>query len=314
MKTFFLFLLLSLPFLTVAQQITPTQYKEEIARHRTHEDSVFKFDEHSPLSAEAKTHFKGLDYFPVEEAYRVKAKFERTAQEAIFRMSRTPEYVKYGELRFKLQGQPLKLSVYQNQELMKQPQYMSYLFIPFTDATTGRETYETGRYLDFTIPMGKDSIWLDFNKAYNPSCAYGDGYSCPIPPKENKLPVRVEAGVKSYRKEGKQDDTTAVKPIEILPEFPGGQKAMFAFMTRKFKPSKAVWKARINGKEIVSFIVEKDGTVSNVESVESLHLDIFAEVARVVGTMPKWKPGTQNGVPVPVKYTIPFKIIIGKQN
>src|SRR5690606_24948076 len=87
---------------------------------------------------------------------------------------------------------------YQNQDLIKQPTYQTYLFIPFTDATTGQDTYATGRYLDFSIPQGQDSVWLDFNKAYNPYCAYGDGYSCPIPPKENQLAVRIEAGVKAY--------------------------------------------------------------------------------------------------------------------
>ncbi|MBC3541828.1 DUF1684 domain-containing protein [Rufibacter sediminis] len=316
MKKLLVLLLLAMPFLAQAQKTSSGAYLQEIARHRAHEDSVFKFDEHSPLKAEAKATFKGLEYFPVNEAYRVKAKFVRNTQESVFIMpttgTRNPEYVKYGELHFNLQGQPLQLSVYQNQELKKQPKYMTYLFIPFTDATTGQETYATGRYLDFSIPMNTDSVWLDFNKAYNPYCAYGDGYSCPIPPKENKLPVRVEAGVKNYDKEGNPAEDGLAKPIEILPEFPGGQQAMMDFMMKHFRVSKAVWKTRINGNEIISFLVEKDGAVSNVESVSTLHPDLFAEIVRVIGKMPKWKPGSQNGIPVPVKYTIPLKITTRK--
>ncbi|WP_210466654.1 DUF1684 domain-containing protein [Rufibacter roseolus] len=303
---------LLLPLLSIAQQVPVTDYRAEIARHRAHEDSVFKFDEHSPLKAEAKTIFKGLEYFPVNEVYRVKAKFVRNTQETVFIMpttgTRTPEYMKYGELHFKLQGQPLKLSVYQNQELKKQPKYMAYLFIPFTDATTGQETYATGRYLDFTIPMGADSVWLDFNKAYNPYCAYGDGYSCPIPPKENKLPVRIEAGVKNYEKERNKEKGVNEVPVEVIPEFPGGDKAMFAFISQEFRVPNSVRRAGLTGTEVIAVIINEDGSIGNIESVKSLHPDLFAEASRVVSKMPKWKPGRHNDEAVTVKYTIPFRI------
>ncbi|WP_192347263.1 DUF1684 domain-containing protein [Algoriphagus sp. Y33] len=68
------------------------------------------------------------------------------------------------------------------------------LFLPFTDQTNGGETYGGGRYMGLTIPTG-DTIELDFNKAYNPYCAYASGYACPIPPKENDLEVPIRAGV-----------------------------------------------------------------------------------------------------------------------
>ena len=80
-------------------------------------------------------------------------------------------------------------------DLIKSTEYKDYLFIPFTDATNGAETYEGGRYIDLTIPA-TDKITLDFNKAYHPYCAYTDGYNCPIPPQENHVPVRIEAGVR----------------------------------------------------------------------------------------------------------------------
>ncbi|WP_210486703.1 TonB family protein [Rufibacter aurantiacus] len=304
---------LLLPLLSIAQQVPVSDYRTEIARHRAHEDSVFKFDEHSPLKAEAKAAFKGLEYFPVNETYRVKAKFVRNTQGTVFIMpttgTRTPEYVKYGELHFKLQGQPLKLSVYQNQELKKQPKYMTYLFIPFTDATTGQETYATGRYLDFTIPIGTDSVWLDFNKAYNPYCAYGDGYSCPIPPKENKLPVRIEAGVKNYEKTAGHGEESKGQPAESMPEFPGGLSALMKFMDHKFEMPSLAKKAGVAGTVVFSFTVKADGSVDNLQIVQSVRPDVDVMVLHAAKQMPLWKPGMQNGKPVQVKYTVPFKIM-----
>jgi len=110
---------------------------------------------------------------------------------------RLPVYVKYGEAYFVLDGVQCKLNIYQNQELIKLEKYRDYLFIPYLDETSGKESYGGGKYLDLRIPKG-DSILIDFNKAYNPYCAYNHHYSCPIPPYENRLNVAVEAGVKAY--------------------------------------------------------------------------------------------------------------------
>jgi uncharacterized protein (DUF1684 family) len=75
--------------------------------------------------------------------------------------------------------------------------YVDYLFLPFSDATNGNETYSGGRYIDLRIPTS-DSVLIDFNKAYNPYCAYNPKYSCPIVPKQNRLPIPVRAGVKAF--------------------------------------------------------------------------------------------------------------------
>ena len=84
-----------------------------------------------------------------------------------------------------------------NIDLSKKPGYANYLFVPITDLTNGEETYGGGRYIDLRGPLGK-VVELDFNKAYNPYCAYGGKYSCPIPPIENHLGLRIEAGVKAF--------------------------------------------------------------------------------------------------------------------
>ena len=153
----------------------------------------------SPLSASAKKDFKGIHFFPFNEKYVVDAKFVRTPDEKPFKMNTSggvrKTYIKFAEVYFTIDGKEYKLNVYQSQDLIKTEEYKDYLFIPFTDATNGAETYEGGRYIDINIPHS-DHILVNFNKAYHPYCAYTEGYNCPIPPPENKLPVRIEAGVR----------------------------------------------------------------------------------------------------------------------
>ena len=161
----------------------------------------FKDTTESPLTKENHKVFNGLDFFAINPKYRIMAKFVRTPEELPFGMKTTtdrlPVYVKYGEAYFVLDGVQCKLNIYQNQELIKLEKYRDYLFIPYLDETSGKESYGGGKYLDLRIPKG-DSILIDFNKAYNPYCAYNHHYSCPIPPYENRLNVAVEAGVKAY--------------------------------------------------------------------------------------------------------------------
>lgn len=155
----------------------------------------------SPLKKEDLKTFKGLNFFPLNEKFIVEATFIRTKKEKAFGMktttSRTPLYVKYGELHFTTGGKNLKLNVYKNIDLSKKLGYEDYLFLPFSDLTCGEESYIGGRYLDMRIQKGKK--WtIDFNKAYNPYCAYNYEYSCPIVPLENDLDIEILAGVKKF--------------------------------------------------------------------------------------------------------------------
>ena len=166
-------------------------------------NSEFKDPEESPLPKEERERFVALDFFPFDPDFRVKAEFLRTPNEAAFAMSttsgKTKMYVKYGELYFRLKGEEVQLNVYQSLSLSQTEEYKDYLFLPFTDPTNGVTTYGGGRYVDMRIPSGK-MVELDFNKAYNPYCAYSGGYSCPIPPKENDLKIPITVGVKKYEK------------------------------------------------------------------------------------------------------------------
>jgi len=147
-----------------------------------------------------------MSFFPINEKYRITCRFERTPNSQWFRMESSGQikknYRTYGVIHFTINDTAVTLNIYQSQDLMVTTQYKDHLFIPFTDATSGEETYESGRYIDLEINDIKgDKITIDFNKAYNPYCAYVSGrYNCPIPPAENRLTVAVRAGEKSFKK------------------------------------------------------------------------------------------------------------------
>ncbi len=175
-------------------QITAEKFQENL--NISFSDSL-----KSPLTSEDFKNFKGLYFFPIQEKFKVKAQFIRTKKEKKFGMKTTtdrlPQYKKYGELLFEIDTIPLKLNVYQNLDLIKKEGYEKYLFLPFYDQNSGKETYIGGRYLDLQIQDG--NVWLlDFNKAYNPYCAYNQKYSCPIVPQENELKIAINAGVKKF--------------------------------------------------------------------------------------------------------------------
>ena len=147
-----------------------------------------------------------MSFFPVNEKYRISCKFERTPNSQWFRMESSGQikrnYRTYGVINFTINDTAVTLSIYQSQDLMTTPQYKDHLFIPFTDATSGEETYESGRYIDLDIKdIVNNKFTIDFNKAYNPYCAYVSGkYNCPIPPAENRLAVAIHAGEKAFGK------------------------------------------------------------------------------------------------------------------
>ena len=192
--TFFI-LLASIPALVFAQSKT---YKDSI-------ESYFKkyVKEHEVVTGKDK---ELISFFPVNEKYLINGKFERTMNSPWFRMESSGQikrnYRIYGIIHFKINDTAVTLNIYQGQDLMTTQQYKDHLFIPFTDATSGEETYESGRYIDLEIKdIKNDKILIDFNRAYNPYCAYVSGkYNCPIPPVENRLGVAIRAGEKAFSK------------------------------------------------------------------------------------------------------------------
>ncbi len=176
----------------------------DILKFQEELDASFKDPEESPLPDKYKKDFEGLDYFEPDTTYVVKAKLVRTPDAAPFFMPTTTDRktheVLYGIAHFTLNGEERQLEIYQSLDLIQQEQYKDYLFLPFNDATNGEETYGGGRYIDLSIPDG-DILVIDFNKAYNPYCAYNKKYSCPLVPRQNYLRTKVRAGVKDFHKD-----------------------------------------------------------------------------------------------------------------
>lgn len=171
-------------------------------KFRAYRDQEFRDPERSPLETWEVPRFKGLNYFKIDPAFKVTARFLRTPYEKKFKMptssGTTKVHVKYGTLSFRLGDRPYVLGVYQSESLSQTGKYKDYLLIPFTDATNGKDTYGGGRYIDFEIPSS-EVVTLDFNLAYNPSCAYSSRYNCPIPPRENRLKTKIRAGERAYK-------------------------------------------------------------------------------------------------------------------
>lgn len=179
-------------------------YSDSILQHREHYKQEFITEERSPLKGN-DTAF--LHFYAPDAAYRVMAKLKKTPAAKPFPMpthsGKNKTYRQYGTLHFKLHDTAMVLHVFQSIDLMKKDKkYETHLFIPFTDLTSNFETYGGGRYIDLsTDDIKKDQvIELDFNKCYNPYCAYAEGYSCPIPPAENRLPIVIYAGEIMYGK------------------------------------------------------------------------------------------------------------------
>ena len=154
----------------------------------------------SPLRGDNLKNFKQHPFFPINLKYRVTAKFVKTENPVPFELptssGKFKQYQEYGKATFELDGKSFTLTLYQSLDLMKMKKYKDYLFLPFRDETNEKETYGGGKYMDLKIPAGNEII-LDFNQSYQPYCAYNAfDYNCPIVPAENKLPVRIEAGVK----------------------------------------------------------------------------------------------------------------------
>lgn len=178
---------------------------KEIQDFREIQNTQFRSEDKSPLTDEDRKSFEQLDFYDIDLNYRVIAKLVLTPDAPVFEMKTTtdrlPLYRKYAVATFEIDGIVYSLSLYQNQRYMTSPEYDNTLFLPFSDATNGAESYGGGRYMDVKIPAdGVQTVVLDFNQTYNPYCAYNKKYSCPIPPLENNLKIGIYAGIKAYDK------------------------------------------------------------------------------------------------------------------
>ena len=197
-------ILISLPILSLSgHAIAQSGFKRGIKKHRAEYKEKFRKDSYSPFYHHPRL-MKKMKYYSPREDYMVSCKVELTPNAEPFDLAtysgKTKPFKQYAWLKFELHGNSYKLAIYQNLNTIRNPLYRTYLFLPFKDATSGEETYGGGRYLDFkTSDIQDGQLLLDFNKTYNPYCAYSDGYNCPIPPTENHLPLAIPAGEKMYK-------------------------------------------------------------------------------------------------------------------
>ncbi|WP_433895690.1 peptide deformylase [Sphingobacterium mizutaii] len=196
MKALIYFISFFAPVILMAQSL-----EQEIQSYRDKQIQEMVKDEFGPLR---KDQVEFVSFYPAKQDYVVTASVEQLFNEPTFRMptydGTSNEYKRYGFLNFELNGKKYKLTAYQSVALFQNATYKNHLFVPFMDNTTGETTYEGGRYLDLSISDIRDGkIKIDFNRAYNPYCAYSNGYRCPQPPKDNILNAVIEAGEKKYK-------------------------------------------------------------------------------------------------------------------
>ena len=197
------FIIIFICFSTTGFSQSKPAFKDKIKAYQADQNEKFKDQRISPLKDTDRSHFERLKFCRPKAAYRVQAKFVRTTDAKPFEMptttDRNPVYEKYGEVHFEIKGRKLHLAVYQSHDSRRNPLYRKNLFLPFKDMTNSKTTYGGGRFIDIKIPT-EDTMIIDFNKAYNPYCAYSPKYSCPIVPKENHLKLAIKAGVKKFTK------------------------------------------------------------------------------------------------------------------
>jgi uncharacterized protein (DUF1684 family) len=166
----------------------------KLTEFRSYKDDFFKNDPQSPFDHAQQKAFSGLKYFPENPKLRFDLQLEKVEKSEQIVMATSTgdeqDYFHIGQIRFSVEGSEALLQVYVSVE-------GGEYFIPFVDATAPVETYGAGRYLE-PEDLGDGQLHVDFNLAYNPYCAYNDRWSCPIPPRANRIAVRIEAGEKKF--------------------------------------------------------------------------------------------------------------------
>jgi uncharacterized protein len=170
-------------------------YVSELTAERANKDRSFREDPETPIPPDKQDTLIPLPYYPVDPTYSVPAALRLADQRPVFEMPTSTgtlrKYQLVGEIEFVFNGQPMTLGAF-----VEDGSEIRSLFVPFADMTTGTETYSAGRYLDLH-PTPTGLYTLDFNRAYNPYCAYNSKYECPFPPPSNRLKVPIRAGEKA---------------------------------------------------------------------------------------------------------------------
>ncbi len=178
-----------------------SDYAKDLELLRREKDLWFQSDPQSPLPAEIRMKFKGLQYFPPDPRYRLQVRLTKLPDPGPVTLATSKgvprPMVRYGYFDFEIDGRKQRLHAYKSAAPPGHRHERESLFMPFRDTTSGKESYGAARYLDLEEGSSGEVV-LDFNLAYNPYCAYSDDYVCPFPPQENWLTVAIRAGEKIF--------------------------------------------------------------------------------------------------------------------
>ncbi|NQD72432.1 peptide deformylase [Sphingobacterium shayense] len=208
------FIILSILLMNVHDGVAQND-SSEIELYRQEQLKSLQQSAGGPIAAE---NIQFVNYFPYNPEFIVEATVEYLNDEPAFRMptsdGTSKEFKRFALLHFTLKGQEFSIPIYENVSRFQTKAQSNYLFFPIMDLTTGDSSYESGRYIDLKrndIKNGK--VRIDFNKAYNPYCAYSSGYRCPQPPKENFIKLAIPVGEKKYTgpKNHREKNTTMAK-------------------------------------------------------------------------------------------------------
>ena len=182
--------------MTETDSFDESAWHEELLSHREQKDDFFAEHPQSPIPPEDREGFDGLDYFDPDADYRVTATVEAHDEPDPVEMDVSAgmpqRYLRVATLGFEIDGAAHELAAYQQEG-------QDGLFVPLRDKTTGQQSYENGRYMEFETESdieATDEMVLDFNLAYSPFCAYSEAFACPLPPEENWLDIEIRAGEK----------------------------------------------------------------------------------------------------------------------
>lgn len=185
---------------TKKQLVTSSAFTDEINHHRAEYKADFLKDERAPLEEADMEH---MHFYDADENYNCHCDFQLTPETKPFELStysgKTKPFRQYGIATCMINSKKTKVHLYTNLRVQAMPGYKDHLFLPFKDHTSGEDTYGGGRYIDLkTGDIQNGKVMIDFNKCYNPWCAYSDGYNCPIPPIENHFDLPIMAGEKMW--------------------------------------------------------------------------------------------------------------------
>ncbi len=181
---------------TKKQAVTSSAYMYQITQHQAHYMADFIKDERAPLDEEDLKH---VHFYTPNGSFKCECDFQLTPESKPFELGTysgiTKPFRQYGIATCHINKKETKVHLYTSLRTIAIPGYKDHLFLPFKDLTNNAETYGGGRYIDLkTGDIENGKVTIDFNKCYNPWCAYSDGYNCPIPPAENHFDIEIKAG------------------------------------------------------------------------------------------------------------------------